>query len=111
VTSNSRKGNTYLQVSFEPVKAPPSSGPATLATPKHAPNSPCNIGLLASGTVFNIIRIAPVKIPDDPKPATALPIINIRLLVAAPHIALPASNINIPDRKTTLVEKKVYTRP
>jgi len=102
---------TNLQVALLLVNAPPSKGPATLATPKHAPKRPCSMGRLASGTVLNMIKIAPVKIPLLPRPATARPTISMLLFRAAPQMMLPSSNKKMPDRKTGLVGKKVYIRP
>lgn len=47
--------------------------------------------------------MAPVKIPDDPKPEIARPIISVVELGAAPDSAEPTSKKKIPERKTHLV--------
>ena len=48
--------------------------------------------------------MAPVMIPDEPKPAIALPIIRALEVGAAPHTADPTSKRKMPERKTHLVE-------
>jgi hypothetical protein len=93
------------------VKAPPRSGPATDATPKTAPKKPWKSGRLWRGTLFKRIEIAPVKIPEEPKPAIARPMMRAMELGAAPQRAEPTSNKKIPVRKTHFVGAKVYIRP
>jgi hypothetical protein len=51
--------------------------------------------------------IAPVKMPAEPNPETALPTMKAVELGAAPHTADPTSKRNIPVKKTHFVGKKV----
>jgi hypothetical protein len=47
--------------------------------------------------------MAPVKIPDEPKPAMARPMMREVELGAAPQIAEPTSKRKMPERKTHFV--------
>ena len=49
-----------------------------------------------------MMTIAPEKIPAEPAPAMALPMMNTVELGAAPHIAEPISKTTIADRYTVL---------
>lgn len=93
----------HLQVALLSVNAPPRRGPATEATAKQAPNKPWYIGRLCKGTVLIMMVIAPVKIPDDPNPAIARPMMSDVDVGAAPQRAEPTSKRKIPERKTHLV--------
>lgn len=96
----------HLQLTLE-VKAPPRSGPATLAIPKMEPNHPMYAGRFASGRTWTIIVIAPEKRPVAPIPAIARPIISAVELGAVPHTIEPSSKRPIHERKTNLISKKV----
>lgn len=80
------------------VNTPPSSGPATDAIPYIAPKNPVNIGRFRRGTEYAMIIKAPEKIPADPIPAMARPMINAVEFGAAPQMALPTSKIKIAVR-------------
>jgi hypothetical protein len=98
-----------------PVKPPPTSGPTTDAKPKTIPkkatrisyrphpyltaNLPWNTGLFSNGTMGIIIIMEPVKIPADPKPAMARPVMKIGELGAAPHRAEPISKMRTQIKK------------
>jgi hypothetical protein len=57
------------------------------------------------------MRMAPEKIPADPTPAIARPMIKAAELGAAPQMALPISKMTRAIKKTHLMEKKVYSLP
>lgn len=57
------------------------------------------------------MRMAPEKIPADPTPAIARPIIKAAELGAAPQMALPISKMTSAVKYTHLIEKKVYSFP
>ena len=63
-----------------------------------APMNPVYIGLFSSETVWATIINAPEKIPADPTPATARPMIRAIEFGAAPQIKLPISNSPIAVR-------------
>lgn len=48
------------------------------------------------------MMMAPEKIPEEPDPAMARPIMNATEFGAAPHIADPTSKTTIEERKTFL---------
>ena len=48
-------------------------------------------GLFANGTLATTMERAPLERPEDPMPATALPIINISEELATPHKRDPSS--------------------
>lgn len=54
---------------------------------------PMYVGLFRNGTVFATINIAPEKMPAEPNPATARPMMNAVELGAAPQTALPISKM------------------
>ena len=55
--------------------------------------------LLGIGDTVAMTVKPPVRIPDPPIPAIALPIMNITELVATPHIRDPSSKINRKAKK------------
>lgn len=57
------------------------------------------------------MRIAPEKIPADPMPAIARPMISAVDVGAAPQITEPSSNKAMAVKKTTLTEWYVYSLP
>jgi hypothetical protein len=57
-------------------------------------------GLLGIGDTVAMTVKPPLRRPDPPTPAIALPIMNITELVATPHIRDPSSKM---DRKTRKV--------
>ena len=89
------------------LKAPPKSGPTTLAIPQTAPITPVNAGLFAKGTDFAIMISAPENIPDPPIPAIALPTIRTTELGAAPDMADPTSKIKTAGTKLHLIDSRV----
>lgn len=58
------------------------------------PIRPIYVGRDRSGTVTEMIKIAPEKIPAAPIPATARPMIRVVELGATPQINEPTSKIN-----------------
>jgi hypothetical protein len=60
------------------------------------------MGLFGSGTVCTMMIIAPEKIPDDPIPAMARPIMKALEFGAAPQMAEPISKSPIVERNTHL---------
>ena len=76
------------------VKAPPKSGPATLAMPYMDPMMPVYVGRCRSGTAKEMMRIAPVNMPAAPRPAIARPIIKAVDVGAAPQTAEPTSKMS-----------------
>jgi hypothetical protein len=63
-----------------------------------------NTGRFCSGTTSVIRTVAPLKIPEAPKPARARPRIKTGELGAAPQRADPASHKIIQARKTFFAE-------
>ena len=86
------------------VKAPPSSGPTTEATPYVPPINPVKIGLRERGTDVAIRRYAPENTPLEPRPAMARPMIKVVLFGATPLIRDPTSKMAIAMRKTYFME-------
>jgi hypothetical protein len=80
------------------------SGPATEDIPKMAPMTPIAMGLLCRGRMRWIVTVPPVKMPQNPKPATAHPIIKATEFGAAPQITDPISKRDIAVIKTHLGE-------
>jgi hypothetical protein len=89
------------------VKTPPSRGPAIEAMPYIEPIMPLYIGRLAKGIECATMIKAPEKIPAEPRPAMARPIIRAIEFGAVAHSKLPSSKIAMATRKTVLMEKKV----
>jgi hypothetical protein len=89
------------------VKTPPSRGPATDAIPYIAPIKLVYTGLFTSGTEYATIIRAPEKMPAEPTPATALPMMRTIELGATPQIKLPSSKTPIATKYTHLIEKNV----
>jgi hypothetical protein len=56
-------------------------------------------GLLVIGDTVAMTVNPPLRMPDPPIPAIALPIMNITELVATPHIRDPSSKIDKKTRK------------
>ena len=92
------------------MKAPPSNGPTTLATPNTAPIRPCHKGLFFKDTTAIITMIAPFIMPALPRPAIARPTMNMDELVAAPQTAEPTSKTTIAKRRTDFGESKGFAR-
>lgn len=86
------------------MKAPPRTGPNTDATPETIPMNDVYIGRLRRGMMGRIIIILPVKIPAEARPATALPMIKVIELGAAPQTAEPTSKTTSETRKAHFVE-------
>jgi hypothetical protein len=86
------------------VKVPPMIGPSTDEMPNVMANMELKIGRLRSGTSGSIIIMHPEKIPAEPRPAMARPIMKVTELGAAPQIAEPTSNTTVQRRKTHFVE-------
>ena len=86
------------------VKIPPMRGPTTDETPKAIPKSDVKIGRLRRGTSGMMTIIPPEKIPADPIPAMARPIMKVVEVGAAPHMADPASKTTIERMYTHFVE-------
>ena len=80
------------------------TGPSTDDIPKAIPKMDVKIGRLRKGTSGSIIIIPPEKIPADPSPAMARPMMKAVELGAAPQMAEPASKMTMEKRKTDLVE-------
>ena len=98
------------------MSTPPSNGPATDAMPNMLPMKPMYMGLLWSGIVYMIMRTAPLfvwsafecsddivivihlKMPDEPNPPIALPMMKVVDVGAAPHIADPTAKMDIATR-------------
>lgn len=66
--------------------------------------SPTNIGLFCSGMIFVTIRDDPEKMPADPLPAIARPMMKAVEFGAPPQSAEPTSKVTTAQRKTSLVE-------
>ena len=79
-------------------------GPSTDDNPKAIPNIEAKIGRLRSGTSGSMTIIPPEKMPAEPRPAIARPMMKVVELGAAPQSADPASKITIESRKTRFVE-------
>lgn len=69
-----------------------------------APMKPVSMGRFCSGTLLAMTTIAPEKMPQEPNPAIALPMMKAVELGAAPHTAEPISNRTMADRSTRLGE-------
>ena len=80
------------------------TGPSTDETPNAIPKMDVNIGRLRRGMSGSMIIMPPEKMPADPRPAIARPIMKAVELGAAPQRADPTSKITIEIRKTHLVE-------
>ena len=86
------------------VKKPPSSGPATLATPKTAPNRPWYLPRSRGGMMSPMMASARAIRPPPPRPWTARPPISIGIDWAAPAIREPI-------RKMTIASWNMGRRP
>ncbi len=86
------------------VKNPPSSGPATLATPKTAPNAPWYLPRSRAGTTSATIAWASTIRPPPPSPCSARNAISSIMFWARPHSAEPI-------RKTTIAAWNRPLRP
>jgi hypothetical protein len=58
------------------------------------PMSPIYVGRCLNGTVIEMIKMAPEKIPAAPTPATARPMMSAVELGATPQIKEPISKMN-----------------
>lgn len=85
----------------------PNNGPTTEAMPYIPPMSPVKVGRLAKGTDVAMMRYAPEKMPAEPRPAMARPMISAVLFGATPHMRDPSSKIATAARNTHLMEKNV----
>ena len=92
------------------VKAPPISGQATDAIPYILPNSAPYFALFSSGTEQAMVTKLPAKIPAEPTPAIARPMINAVEFGAAPQINEPTSKIIMDTEYAHLRLKKVKNR-
>jgi len=59
---------------------------------------PVKIGLFTRGTEYAMMTRAPEKIPADPIPAMARPMMRATEVGAAPQTTEPTSKMNIADR-------------
>lgn len=59
---------------------------------------PVKIGLLTKGTAYAMMTRAPEKIPADPTPAIARPMMRATEVGAAPQTTEPISKMKIADR-------------
>lgn len=84
------------------MNTPPRSGPRTAATQYVIPIMPIIIGRFVGRTVKDTILVPPTDKPAPPKPAMALPMINVFEVDATPQIKLPISKISIEPRKLHL---------
>lgn len=73
-------------------------GPMIEAMPNMDPMRPTYMGLFSSGTICVRISDEPEKMPAEPMPATARPIMKAVELGAAPQIAEPTSKTTTPTR-------------
>lgn len=89
------------------VKAPPNSGPITLAIAKVPATTPLKIARFDKGTDSAIMMKAPQKMPAPPRPEIARPMIKAIDVGAAPQTALPTSKMTIEDKNTHFVDSKV----
>ena len=69
------------------------SGPATLAMPYIPPIRPIYAGRCRRGTLTEMMSTAPLKIPAEPIPATARPIIRAVEVGATPQMREPSSKM------------------
>ena len=74
------------------VRKPPISGPATLDTPKTAPNSPEYLPRSRGGTTSPIAACALTISPPPPRPWIARNAISSVMPCASPHSAEPIRN-------------------
>jgi hypothetical protein len=65
------------------------------------------MGLFASGTEYATMIRAPEKMPAEPTPAKALPMMRAIELGATPQTKLPSSKTPIAIKYTHLIEKYV----
>lgn len=80
------------------MKAPPISGPQTEAMPYILPSSAAYLARFSTGTDRVIMMKLPAKIPADPTPAMARPMIKAVEFGAAPQIADPSSKMMMATR-------------
>jgi hypothetical protein len=66
--------------------------------------SPMYVGRLRSGTVTEMIKMAPEKIPAAPTPATARPMMRAVEFGATPQMSEPSSKMKSAMRYTHLME-------
>src|SRR5690242_15311736 len=93
------------------VRAPPKSGPRTLAQPNVMPRIPMYRARYFGPAVSAIMINAPVMIPPLPQPAMTRPKISISLLGASAHMMLPISKTIKLSRNTSFNEKYLYALP
>lgn len=79
-------------------------GATTDDTAKTIPEIEVSIGRLRRGTSETMIIMAPVKMPAEPTPAIARPIMNAVDVGAAPQITEPTSNTTMQEMKVHFVE-------
>jgi hypothetical protein len=79
-------------------------GATTEEMPKRLPMNPVIIGRFCRGTASVMMTMVPEKIPQDPIPAMALPIMNAIEFGAAPQIADPISKMMMAAKKIHLGE-------
>ena len=66
--------------------------------------SPMYAGRWRNGTDTVMMRIAPLKIPAEPMPAIARPMMSAVELGATPQMREPTSKMNSAERYTHLIE-------
>ena len=93
------------------MKAPPSSGPATLEILKTAPIMPINAATFCFGTEKAMIVNAPDPRPAAPTPEIARPMINVVLLRETAQIRLPTSKRKMENINVGLRAKNLYAFP
>jgi hypothetical protein len=73
--------------------------------PYMLPMKPLYIGRFSKGTLYARMIKAPEKMPADPKPATARPMMSVKLELATPQIKLPSSKMPMATRYVHLTLK------
>jgi hypothetical protein len=84
------------------VKNPPSSGPATEASPKAAPISPMKRPRSRGGTMSAMIACTPIMSPPAPRPWTARKAISSFMVRDQPARAEPTTKTTMANWKTPL---------
>ena len=93
------------------MKKPPSSGPATEASPKTAPIRPMNRPRRRGGTMSAMIACTPIMSPPPPMPWTARKAMSWSIVRDQPASAEPTTNTTIANWKTGLRPKRSPSLP